>query len=381
MPRIKPFMPHMVLVTTARFLCRGFVLLPPRTSLRPRPAKINLVDLLRFTGIVLALLLAGCGVPGEPLPPLLEIPAPVQDLTATQEGAHLHLHWSPPVLTTEGTRARELDRVEIYGAFLAPDSPPALFGAQARLLATLPLATARQSASDYDVTLNSGNLRQRAFIALKAFNHKGKDAGFSNIASVEILDLPQAPSELRAILTEKAVELSWKTSSLSAFGGPAPTGGFRIYRAEASGELQEIATADNPFYLDSTFEFGHNYRYSVRAFVEQGNSTAVTPLSPTVEVAAIDTFPPSAPRNLRAIAVPGAVELAWSPNDEADLAGYNIYRKNGELFTRLNTELLRIPTYRDTRVAAGDRIEYVVKAADQSGNESAPSEEAIVTAE
>ena len=335
--------------------------------------------------LVLGLLLAGCGVPGEPLPPLLEIPAPVQDLAATQEGTHLRLHWSPPVLTTEGTRARELDRVEIYGAFLAPDSSPVDFASHARLLATLPLASAKQPASDYDVTLNSGNLRQKAFFALKAFNHKGKDAGFSNIASVEILDLPQAPSDLQAHVTEKAIELAWKVATLSAFGGPAPAGSYRIYRAEASGEPQEIGATDNLAYADTGFEFGHSYRYSVRAFVQQGDSTAVTPLSPPAEVTAVDTFPPSAPRNVRAIAVPGAVELAWSPNAEPGLAGYNVYRKNGELFTRLNAELLQIPTYRDSfrdsRIAAGERVVYVVKAADKSGNESAPSEEASVTAE
>jgi hypothetical protein len=333
------------------------------------------------TALALAMLLAGCGVPGEPLPPLLEIPAPIQDLAAAQEGTHLHLHWSPPVLTTEGTRARELDRLEIYGAFLAPASSPAEFASHARLLATFPLASANQPASVYDVTLNSGNLRQKAFFALKAFNHKGKDAGFSNIASVEILDLPQAPSDLQAKVTEKAIELSWKVSTLSPFGGPAPAGSYRVYRADASGDPQEIGTTENLAYQDSSFEFGHKYRYSVRAFVQQGDSTAVTPLSDSVEISAIDKFPPSAPRNLRAIAVPGAVELAWSPNGESDLDGYNVYRKSGELFTRLNAELLRIPTFRDSGVAAGERVVYVVKAADKSGNESLPSEEASVTTE
>ena len=333
------------------------------------------------------MLLTGCGVPGEPLPPLLEIPAPVKDLAAAQEGAHLHLHWSPPVLTTEGTRARELDRLEIYGAFLAPEASPGTFASQARLLATLPLTSAAPPASDYEVSLNSGNLRQKAFFALKAVNHKGKNAGFSNIASVEILDLPQAPADLQARLTEKFVILTWKAATLSAFGGPAPTGGYLIYRSErqAAAPATQIGESEVPSYDDTTFEFGHTYHYSVRAFVREGESIALTPESQPTEIAAIDKFPPLAPRNLRAIAVPGAVELAWSPNAESDLAGYIVYRKNGELFTRLNADLLRIPTFRDSfqdsRVAAGSRVVYVVKAVDRSGNESLSSEAASVTAE
>jgi len=67
----------------------------------------------------LFLLLVGCGVPGEPLPPLLEIPAAINDLTAVQVGDHIEVTWSVPHLTTEGTRVRELDRMDIYGVFLS----------------------------------------------------------------------------------------------------------------------------------------------------------------------------------------------------------------------------------------------------------------------
>ena len=38
-----------------------------------------------------AILLTGCGVPGEPLPPLLRIPAPVSDLSASQVDVLIHL--------------------------------------------------------------------------------------------------------------------------------------------------------------------------------------------------------------------------------------------------------------------------------------------------
>ena len=342
-----------------------------------------------YRGLVLplfAMLLAGCGVPGEPLPPLLEIPAPVKDLSVAQEGAHLLLHWSPPVMTTEDTRTRELARIDLYGAFLADSAPLTNFAAQSRIVKNFQNSNGASllALSGDQFPLSANQIGQKASFALKAINRKGKDAGFSNVASLEILDVPAPPANIQTTVTEKTIRLNWKAATLSAFGGPPPPAtGYRIFRSDSlsEGPAEQIGESEGESYDDVTFEFGHTYRYFVRAFVREGESVALTPQSPTVEIAALDTFPPAAPRNLRAIAVPGAVELAWSPNSESDLAGYNVYRKSGELFTRLNTELLHIPTFRDSQVAAGERVVYVVKAVDKSGNESAPSQEAIVTAE
>ena len=95
----------------------------------------------------------------------------------------------------------------------------------------------------------------------------------------------------------------------------------------------------------------------------------------------MDRFPPSPPENLRVVTSPGAVELAWSPNAEPDLAGYNVYRSEEGAFTRINPELLRIPVLRDSTVRPGVRYRYQVRASDAKGNESGPSEEVVATAE
>ena len=151
--------------------------------------------------LVLVTLLAGCGVPGEPLPPLLEIPAAVTDLNAVQVGTQVELSWTPPRLTTEGTRVRELDRIEIYGAFLPPGAPSPSFPVQAQQLKTFRGDSAQQQ-TNYQVALTAANLGQTASFAVKAINNKGRDAGFSSTVSVEITNLPQAPSELKATVTE-----------------------------------------------------------------------------------------------------------------------------------------------------------------------------------
>ncbi|MBI3934331.1 MAG: hypothetical protein HY316_06535 [Acidobacteria bacterium] len=335
---------------------------------------------------VLAAVLMGCGVPGEPLPPLLEIPEPVHDLSAEQVGARLTLRFTRPQLTTEGTLIRFLDRMEIHGAFLPPDASPETFAEQARLVATLASAQIPAEAGQlsYDLPLEASQRGTKAVFAVKAINHREKDAGFSNLATVEITDLPEAPTRLRAILTEPAIQLSWTPAERSAFGGAAPMPeGYEVYRTDAGSPAPAalLATTPSPFYEDTSFAFGASYTYYVRAFARRGESTARTPESSSVEVAAVDRFPPASPQNLRAVPVPGAVELAWSPNAETDLAGYHLYRSAGSNFVRVNAVLLLLPLYRDTNVQAGNEYRYQVKAVDRNGNEGPPSGEASATAE
>jgi len=71
------------------------------------------------------------------------------------------------------------------------------------------------------------------------------------------------------------------------------------------------------------------------------------------------------------------IDLIWAPGLEADLAGYNIYRReeNGQA-VKLNTELVKMPAYRDTAVQSGKTYIYSVSAVDVRNNESARSEEA-----
>lgn len=317
---------------------------------------------------------------------MLEIPAPVQDLTAVQVGAQLQLAWSRPRLTTEGTRARRIDRIELYAAFLPGEAPLRNFPEQSRRLATflaqsIPETEERMA---YTIPLDASQLGSQASFAVKAINDRGRDAGFSNVVSVRIANLPEPPSDLQINLTEKAARLSWKSSPQSAFGGSAlPVDGYQVLRQEAGSPVQAavIGETQSSAYDDAAFEFEHRYVYSVRAFVRQGNSLATTPPSAPVEVAAVDRFPPAAPENVRVVTSPGAVELSWSPNAEPDLAGYNVYRSEGGAFTRINPELVRIPVFRDPAVRAGVRYRYQVRASDTKGNESGPSEEVSVEAE
>src|SRR3954466_4681380 len=57
--------------------------------------------LLATSAVAAALLLAGCGVPGAPLPPTLDLPQPPTDLKATRKGNKVTLTWTVPSQTTD----------------------------------------------------------------------------------------------------------------------------------------------------------------------------------------------------------------------------------------------------------------------------------------
>ncbi len=84
-----------------------------------------------------------------------------------------------------------------------------------------------------------------------------------------------------------------------------------------------------------------------------------------------DTTPPLPPQMVDALTKDvGRVVLSWTPNQEADLAGYNVYQLAP--FRQINPTLLRDPMF-VLHLSESDVPYFRVTAIDRSGNESAPS--------
>ena len=106
-------------------------------------------------------------------------------------------------------------------------------------------------------------------------------------------------------------------------------------------------------YRDTQFEFGQTYYYQVRAVFGKPGHLAMSDASAAVKVMPRDVFPPAPPQGLSSIYSAGAVELVWTANTEADLAGYNVYRLDNQTAQRVNKELVRTPIFRDATAAPG----------------------------
>lgn len=114
-------------------------------------------------------------------------------------------------------------------------------------------------------------------------------------------------------------------------------------------------------------------------------TTAPSPQPPpqgtTAPSATVDSQPPAAPSNLAATAGDGSASLSWNANQESDLAGYRVYRRNpdGWPSTPLATLAKSTTSYTDPGLRNGTPYTYRVTAFDQAGNESAASNEASAT--
>ena len=355
---------------------------------------------------------AGCGAPGEPQPPSPLVPTAITDLGAHQEGDGVQLTLTVPGKSIAGDHLAEPPAVEIYRGSLNSKGSPDL--KTFRDVYTIPGALVSKYLSEGHLQFTDPIAPEEtkahpgavlAYLVRTRASQKRASAD-SNVVTARALPVAQRVASIEARITETAVELSWPAPTTTSAGEPLsspPT--YHLYRGElapdsagtASKDLAEakwktkpalLASPDSHQYTDSTFDFGKNYVYTVRAVVLRENQPLESNESSPAMVSPRDTFPPGAPGNLSAAVVPGEsagsvqIDLSWSINLEADLAGYRVYRseEEGTQGQLVRSELLPTPALRDNSVQAGHRYWYRVIAVDRAGNESSPSASLVVDA-
>lgn len=119
-------------------------------------------------------------------------------------------------------------------------------------------------------------------------------------------------------------------------------------------------------FRDDRFEVGVERCYAVTTVATTGAMAVESQMSTPSCVKAVDTFPPSAPKKLEAVASEGAISLIWEASPEPDVAGYVVLR--GEAGSGRLAPLFKDPiketTYRDVSVKRGVRYVYAVVAVD-----------------
>ena len=141
---------------------------------------------------------------------------------------------------------------------------------------------------------------------------------------------------------------------------------------------ERLAESDKPEYVDTTVDFGSPYRYFVQALVGELRQSEISDI---VGVTPVDTFPPAVPAGLMAVAGVNSIELAWQRNTEDDFAGYQVYRSTDGGAPERIAGPIDAPTFSDRTVEIGKKYSYTVTAIDRTGNESARSAAAEVTAQ
>jgi hypothetical protein len=338
----------------------------------------------------------GCGSPGAPLPPSLNLPLPVSDLRAVRKGNRVRLAWTVPAETTDRQKLREALRTKI-----CREVQTAISGCEhplAEISSNLPAAKASKKSSSKKTAVQANyedlipeslqdSLAQIVY-AVSVSNDRGRNAGLSNLVSISAAPTLPAPANFIAQVKADGILLSWTNPSAKAGQGLEQK--YRFYR-RAKGSDTDIIAGELPLdqagptqFLDRNFEWEEKYFYraTVVTLVKAGaadNNEVEGEDSTPIEVFAHDIFPPAVPSGLEAVFTNAGqqsfMDLIWAPDTDADLDGYNVYRKqeDGEA-TKLNSDLIKVPSFRDSRISPGKKYFYYVSAVDIRGNESGRSE-------
>jgi hypothetical protein len=315
---------------------------------------------LLLTAAAFAVLFCGgCGQIGDPMPPLANIPAPVDDLSASQRGSTIVVQFSMPELTTEGMVIRRPVKLDLRVGPAAEQFDANEWSAQAKQFAPEPVG---KGPVRHELTLAEEWTGSEVVIAVKIIGENGRDAGWSNFDILPVVAAPERPQEVRSDSVAGGVRLAWRANGQS----------FRVYRRQGdTGDFEVAADTTRPEWTDTAAIPGNEYTYFVQTIAKAGEQKeAVSEPSEAVRITPVDHFAPGAPAGLRAVASPSTVELAWEHNNEPDLAGYSVYRAQGDGEFQKVAEAVEMPGYSDRTAESGKLYRYTVTAIDRTGNES-----------
>jgi hypothetical protein len=343
-------------------------------------------------------MMAGCGTPGAPQAPSLNLPQPVTDLSAVRAGNQVSLFWTMPKKNT--------DRLAIKGDVIVRVCRQEGVGpcADAGTVTMTPGAAGSYSET-LPALLSSGPPRVlKYFVELK--NRNGRSAGLSNAVETLAGGPPDPVRGFTAEVRKAGVVLSWTPDGENAavrlqrkLLTPPATKPQQGLMSPPPEPLEQNLLVEDGLQrdgalgraLDKSIHFGETYEYRaqrVARLTVNGNTMELAgELSPPLRVEVKNVFPPEVPTGLAAVATTAenggetAVDLSWTPDSEADVAGYFVYRREGDAeWERVSpAEPVGGPAFHDAHVQVGRTYVYAVSAVDQGGHESARSAEAQET--
>jgi hypothetical protein len=355
-------------------------------------------------------LLAGCGTPGAPQPPSLRLPKPVDDLQAVRKGDKVYLRWTQPSETSDRQSIKGETTARICRGYRTQPKTSCTNVVAAIKSTTKPGETVSQ-VDDLSTILRSQAPQDYVIYNVEIVNDRGKSAGPSNAVTVFLAPSVPPPANVSAeLLSRNAITVQWTPPSGFASEGNRNLSAKYLYRIlrnvrdeksavskkpQPPAVLAEVPATPGPrqSYQDTNFEWEKTYDYRVvgvtQVLSREGKllSEFEGDDSPAAEIVARDIFPPDPPQGLQAVSAgavennAAAIDLSWSPSQESDVSGYNVYRSTGgQPAVRVNKDLVKTPTYRDrVPVDQGVSYTYRVTAVDLRGNESKPSEPATET--
>lgn len=383
--------------------------------------------------VVVGLLAPGCGKKGDPMPPILRVPAPTGDLAVVQRGDRLLVELAYPRTTAAGTALGGIGAVTVsqlafpLPADTAPGAEPAIderqFGAGASRVLVLEgeelAAAVRGDRIAFELPVPEpleGGAATAVALAVTTRGPDGRESALSNRVSFPLVELPAPPTGVEATAEAGGVRIRWshplievvraqassaaqagqaeetadagaeaedeaaEAAEATETGEDAPAfAGFNVYRRPATARtfgppIRSIGPRADTL-LDESALFGERYIYAVSAVASRRPVTVESSFAEEVEVDYRDRFAPPAPAGLVALAEGRQVRLVWEGSAAADVAGYRVYRRGPDTqeFRPVADEPVTGTSFTDRGLAPGATYTYHVTAVDRLGNESPPS--------
>jgi hypothetical protein len=234
----------------------------------------------------------------------------------------------------------------------------------------------------------------RTYVAF-GMSARGRKGPLSKRVTVPLVSPPPSPSGADISYDEKAVSLTWSPVPVAApvpdddllparpIGPLRPAITYHVY--DATNPDAKVRLTGKPLdlaiYSDARIVWGETRCYTIVAAETIDGATIESEAPPPTCETLVDTFPPAVPKDLKAIATEGAINLIWEPNGERDLAGYIVLRgvEPAQTLQPITPAPIAEPSFKDN-VQPGIAYVYAVRAVDKAGNVSDPSARVVETA-
>ncbi|MEW6606716.1 MAG: hypothetical protein AB1414_04555 [bacterium] len=242
-----------------------------------------------------------------------------------------------------------------------------------------PVSTSKTNYTDYEVT--EANTYYYKVLAVDTSDNR---SGLSNLADASPTDTlaPAEPTNVNTTPGDTIIDLWWTAPTTNTDNSElTDLAGYNIYRGTSPGNynpepINGLTLITTLYYNDTGLINEQTYYYIVKAVDDSGNEG---PASIEVSETPVGTdTPPAPPTDVMITEKETELLITWAPNHELDLAGYNIYRgiESGNYSpTPINPSLITTESYTDRDVVENQTYFYVVRAVDESGQESDNSEE------
>jgi hypothetical protein len=338
--------------------------------------------------VLLAVAIGACGRRGAPVAPEQRVPALVGNLDGYVHGRVMELSWDRPRTRMDGTPLRDLTVMRVFRAEDAgtADPKPALARdrevlgyreiATIRMVSPAPATIVGDRVTFTDATgLTPG--RRYTYVVVTEDSLQRMSPPSARLP-LRFVAAPQPPGNLVAEPGETEARVSWTPPARLIDGTPVTSElSYEVFRG--AGADATLSPVGKPIavtrILDRPLENDRAYEYAVRVIRVEGQTRAISELTPRVRVTPVDMTPPAPPADLVAIPSQRTVRLSWKASAEPDVARYVVYRAApGGEFSRLGSVTVPGTTFVDTDVPAG-RWRYAVTAEDAGSrkNESTRS--------